>query len=87
MKTIFIGEYIKQKREELNVTQEQLCEGVCTTATLSRLENGRQSPSRKVINALLRRLGAPTDRFFALVSENELEIEKLMADIQNDCIL
>lgn len=87
MKTILIGEYIKQKREELNITQEQLCEGVCTAATLSRIENGRQSPSRKTINALLRRLGAPTDRFFALVSENELEIEKLMEDIQNACIL
>lgn len=86
MKTILIGEYIKENRELKGMTQEQLCGGICTAATLSRIENGRQNPSRDTVNSLLRRLGEPTDRFFALVNKREMEMEKLREDIQADCI-
>ena len=42
MKEIFLGEFIKQRRLELGLTQEQLCEGICEPMTISRIENGRQ---------------------------------------------
>ena len=57
MKNVFLGEYIKQRRLDLGLTQEQLCDGICEPVTLSRLENGKQTPSRNRINALLQRLG------------------------------
>ena len=47
MKNVFLGEYIKQRRLDLGLTQEQLCDGICESVTLSRLENGKQTPSRK----------------------------------------
>ena len=75
MKNVFLGEYIKQRRLDLGLTQEQLCDGICEPMTLSRLENGKQTPSRNRINALLQRLGLPDDRYFALLSKNELEME------------
>ena len=81
MKNIFMGEYIKQRRLDLGLTQEQLCEGICEPITLSRLENGKQTPSRNRINALLQRLGLPDDRYFALLSKNELEMEALQKEI------
>jgi len=74
MKNVFLGEYIKQRRLDLGLTQEQLCDGICEPMTLSRLENGKQTPSRNRINALLQRLGLPDDRYFALLSKNELEM-------------
>ena len=77
MKNVFLGEYIKQRRLDLGLTQEQLCDGICEPVTLSRLENGKQTPSRNRINALLQRLGLPDDRYFALLSKNELEMEAL----------
>ena len=40
MKNVFLGEYIKQRRLDLGLTQEQLCDGICEPMTLSRLENG-----------------------------------------------
>ena len=52
MKNVFLGEYIKQRRLDLGLTQEQLCDGICEPMTLSRLENGKQTPSRNRINAL-----------------------------------
>ena len=47
---------MKQRRLELGLTQEELCEGICEPITISRMENGRQTPSRNRINALLQRL-------------------------------
>ena len=41
MKNVFLGEYIKQRRLDLGLTQEQLCDGICEPMTLSRLENGK----------------------------------------------
>lgn len=81
MKNVFLGEYIKQRRLDLGLTQEQLCDGICEPMTLSRLENGKQTPSRNRINALLQRLGLPGDRYFALLSKNELEMEALQKEI------
>lgn len=81
MREMFLGEYIKQKRLDLGLTQEQLCEGLCEPMTISRLENGRQTPSRNLINALLQRLGLPDDRYFALLNSHEIEIETLRKEI------
>ena len=81
MQNFFLGDYIKQKRLDLGLTQEQLCDGICEPMTLSRLENGKQTPSRNRINALLQRLSLPDDRYFALLSKNELEMEALQKEI------
>ena len=86
MKELFLGEYIKNRRMDLGLTQEQLCEGICEPITLSRLENGKQTPSRNRINALLQRLGLPDDRYFALLSKNEMEINALQEEIRMDTI-
>lgn len=81
MKEVFLGEVIKQRRIELKLTQEQLCEGICEPITISRMENGKQTPSRNHINAILQRLGLPDDRYYALLSKNEMEIEALKKEI------
>lgn len=81
MQQIFIGEAIKKRRLELGLTQEQLCEGICEPITVSRLENGKQTPSRNRINALLERLDMPSDRYYALLSKHELDVDALQKEI------
>ena len=81
MQQIFLGEAIKKRRLELGLTQEQLCEGICEPITVSRLENGKQTPSRNRINALLERLDMPADRYYALLSKHELDIDALQREI------
>ena len=83
MREMFLGEVIKQRRTELQLTQEELCEGICDTVTISRIENGRQTPSRNRINALLQRLGLPDDRYFALLSKHELELTSLQEELHS----
>lgn len=77
MEQISLGDTIKRRRKELNLTQEQLCQGICTPITISRLENGKYPPSYHLVNALLERLDLPTDRYYAVLSKNESDIEAL----------
>ncbi len=86
MEQVFLGDYVRKRREDLGLTQSQLCEGICEPITISRLENGKQVPSYTRIKALLERLGLPGSRYFALLSKNEERIETLRKDIRADII-
>ena len=81
MQEIFLGEAVKKRRMELGISQQQLCEGICESITISRLENGKQTPSRRTLNALLDRLDMPTDKYYALLSDKEMQIERLWTEI------
>lgn len=81
MQNFLLGEFIRQRRLDLGLTQEEVCDGICEPITLSRIENGKQTPSRSRINAILQRLDLPDDRYYALLSKDELEIEALEKEI------
>lgn len=81
MNMVFIGEYIQKRRKSMGLTQEAVCHGICDCATLSRIENGRVTPRKTVISALLQRLGLPEENYYAFLSKNELEIEALKKEI------
>ncbi len=85
MKEIPIGEAVRRRREELDLTQEQVCRGICNTSTLSRLENRRQMPSHRTLIAILQRLGMPDDRYYAVLSDEEIQLKFLENEIaRND---
>lgn len=69
-----IGEIIKEERKRRQISQEELSYGICSVATLSRIENGSQRPTLKVEEALLERLGHSTDNLI-IYSEPE-EVKK-----------
>lgn len=81
MREVFLGEYIRHRRLELGLTQEQLCEGICEPITISRLETGKQNPTKNTITALLQRLGLPDDRYVALLSKRETELDALQKEL------
>lgn len=87
MKKYFIGELIKKRRLELKLTQEQLCKGICEPITISRLENGRQTPSMNKLRVLLQRLDLPEDKYYALLSKNEMQISDLQTEITSCNVL
>lgn len=49
-------ELIRNSRLALNMSQEELCEGVCAQETLSRIEKGKVTPSDKHLKLLLKKL-------------------------------
>ncbi len=75
MTEISIGEMFCRKRKELKISQRQLCEGICNPATLSRFEQGKLTLSNRRMRTMLQRMGLPDDRFYALLSKDEIELE------------
>ena len=47
MSLYLFGPLIKQRREELGYTQEDLADGICSVPTLSRIENGERLPNKR----------------------------------------
>lgn len=64
MGTYQIGEVIRLLRKEKGITQELLSDGLCSVETLSRIENGKHTPSRATLDALMERLGKDSQKFF-----------------------
>lgn len=81
MKSFFIGEMIRQRRMELELKQNELCQGICEPTTMCRIESGKQTPSLNQLKVLLQRLGLPDERYYAIVSKNEMLISDLQTEI------
>lgn len=77
-----IGNFIKNKRIELGLTQEEFAEGLCSVTTLSRLENGGQSPRSGTLRALLQRLGYSDAAFFYTAGSEEYEIVEIQFKVR-----
>ncbi|MBQ9118558.1 MAG: helix-turn-helix domain-containing protein [Lachnospiraceae bacterium] len=73
-----VGDFIKENRIQRGITQEALSEGICTPATLSKIENGAQTPSRGIYEALMQRLGKDDSLFSSYSSKKEMEKQELM---------
>lgn len=84
-----IGSFIKMKREELGVSQEELADGIISVPSLSRIENGTRIPHKGHLQAILQRLGY-SDSVVSHISEKEdlrvylMKYELRQAYILND---
>ncbi len=76
-----VGKTIKELRKRKNVSQEELCEGLCEPPTLSKIECGRQNPTKKLFEALMSRLGASSFAFNIPVTETEFARGQLEREI------
>lgn len=77
MEVIFLGPIVLQRRIDLGLPLEIVCEGICTPMTLSRFEKGQQTPSRDCVVAILQRLGLPDDRYYAQLTRREIKLRLL----------
>lgn len=80
-----LGEIISMTRRSLSITQEQLCEDICSVETLSRIETGRQNPSKDVYELLMERMGRIRDRAYSMLSVSEFKVLEKMRQFER-CI-
>jgi len=85
MDNILFGEIIKDRREELNMSQDELCEGILDRTALSRIENGKAECRKYVAEVLLERLNLPMDFYYASYSKKGIDQIKIKNKI-NDAI-
>ncbi len=76
-----MGLYIKQVRAHERVTQEQLCNGLCSRTTLSKIESGTREAGKLLTDTFLQRLGKPVERFERILGWEEFERWKLRQEI------
>lgn len=69
-----LGDTIRKLRKRLNLTQEELADGICSPVSISRIENGTQMPSHAVLNALLTRLGTGTYQLCDIYYRSDREL-------------
>ena len=68
------GEIIKRNRENLGITQEELSDGICSVETLSRIENGKQAPSRTMFRTLINKMGRYSEKYEPVIHSNDMDI-------------
>lgn len=69
-----IRNYIKLKRICLELSLDDICDGICTKSTLSKFENGKLNLEEELINKLLLRV---TNTSFEKVKENTQDFKNL----------
>lgn len=74
MAVYVVGDFLRETRLRKGYTQEEVSYGICTTASLSRIENGAQKPGRLILEKLFERLGTENNLFNSFVSKEEMEL-------------
>lgn len=82
-----LGPIIRQRRQELGYTQEDLADGICAVNTLSRYENGERHPQKEHLEMLLQRLGFSDAILDDYVDEHAFYIHQLKYQIRQAVIL
>ena len=88
MAIYMVGDFIREKRLRKGYTQEEVSFGICTTASLSRIENGLQMPGRYMLDKLMERLGYENSVFDMFVSKEDMElyetVQEMVRNIADD---
>ncbi len=77
-----VGEVIRRTRESLGMTQEELCEGICDVVTLSRIENGRNTPSRANFELLMERMGRSGKKYLPFIRSGDIRDHLLREELE-----
>lgn len=81
-----IGEVLKIRRTMFGMTQEQLCDGICSVKSLRRAEQGKTDIQREVREKLLKRLGLSGQLQWTRLITSDREVVRLaerLAKYQN----
>ncbi|MCL2198735.1 MAG: helix-turn-helix transcriptional regulator [Defluviitaleaceae bacterium] len=72
------GGIIKMLREEQNISQTKLVEGIMSRENLSRFESGEQGIKKKHLDLIINRLGISSMQFFAYpITEGEFKVHNI----------
>jgi transcriptional regulator with XRE-family HTH domain len=72
-----IGGFIKKKRKELNVTQDEISKGICSISYLSKIENNQIVPNDFYVKEIMGKLQVNEDVFYKSIKDKEY-IQKMI---------
>ena len=81
-----LGAVIKNRREELGITQEDLADGICSVPTLSRIENGERMPTKDHFEMLMQRLGYSAMSLDFFTDKQDFQIYELKFKVRQEFV-
>ena len=77
METYCIGDVIRIRRQMFGMTKEELCEGICSVKTLTRIEHKKVKTQMPIVRELFERLGLCAEYIRARVIASEYSVLQL----------
>jgi transcriptional regulator with XRE-family HTH domain len=77
-----IGTAIQYFREFYQISQSKLCKGLCSVATLSRIETGERDVDSLLLETLLERLGRMPNQFELILTDADYVLYQCREDIK-----
>lgn len=74
---LLIDEIIRRERKAQGLSQEELCENICTPENLSAVENGKRAPTIKNYDKLVGKLGLSKDYYISILYTEIFEVQEL----------
>lgn len=81
METYCIGDVIRIRRQMFGMTKEELCEGICSVKTLTRIEHKKVKTQMPIVRELFERLGLCAEYIRARVISSEYSVLKLAGEL------
>ncbi|MEW9578957.1 helix-turn-helix domain-containing protein [Bacillus toyonensis] len=80
-----LGIIIKEIRIKKNISQSELCHGICSQSQISKIEKGMIYPSSILLYQLSERLGIDPNSIFALTQNKKLKYVENVKYVMRDC--
>ena len=81
-----LGITIKELRIKKNISQSELCHGICSQSQISKIEKGMIYPSSILLYQLSERLGIDPNNIFALTQNKKLKYVENVKCVIKDCL-
>ncbi|MCU4983009.1 helix-turn-helix domain-containing protein [Bacillus thuringiensis] len=81
-----LGITIKELRIKKNISQSELCHGICSQSQISKIEKGMIYPSSILLYQLSERLGIDPNNIFALTQNKRLKYIENVKYVIKDCL-
>ena len=78
-----IGQRIRELRKSLKLSQEELAEGICTQAQISKIEKGDVFPYANTLYLISQKLGVDVNYFFEIGSTPRIDyVNEVIAQLK-----
>lgn len=79
-----VGEILRFYREKYNLNQNDVCVGICSVSTLSKIENGSKEADSLILETLLERIGKEVLQFEMILNDYDYSLWELRRQIETE---
>lgn len=76
-----VGDVLRIRRNMLGLTQEEVCDGICSTKSLRKTEQGKSDMQREPLGRIMRRLGLSREVQKTALVTNDRSVLELMTEL------